>query len=129
MGILEELKQLMQLGVVDDIAVLAETDIRNKDNIVKRKSLYAQLQSTIANLEEQVKNSNGTIETLERQLVQYGINNKILRGGVEVDKQTQASKANIMKDELESRAKQKYYRNVLENDVKNVRDNIKKSNK
>tara|TARA_R100000664_G_C2758120_1_gene146808 strand:- start:1319 stop:3571 length:2253 start_codon:yes stop_codon:yes gene_type:complete len=126
---LEELKQLMQLGVVDDIAVLAETDIRNKDNIVKRKSLYAQLQSTIANLEEQVKNSNGTIETLERQLVQYGINNKILRGGVEVDKQTQASKANIMKDELESRAKQKYYRNVLENDVKNVRDNIKKSNK
>ena len=32
---LEELKQLMQLGVVDDIAVLAETDIKNKDKIVK----------------------------------------------------------------------------------------------
>ena len=30
---LEELKQLMQLGVVDDIAVLAETDLRNKDKI------------------------------------------------------------------------------------------------
>ena len=41
---LEELKQLMQLGVVDDIAVLAETDIKNKDKIVERKSLYSQLQ-------------------------------------------------------------------------------------
>ena len=36
---LEELKQLMQLGIVDDIAVLAETDIKNKDKIVQRKSL------------------------------------------------------------------------------------------
>ena len=36
---LEELKQLLQMGVVDDIAVLAETDIKNKEKIVKRKSL------------------------------------------------------------------------------------------
>ena len=51
---LEELKQLMQLGVVDDIAVLAETDIRNKDKIVQRKSLYSQLQSQLENLEQGV---------------------------------------------------------------------------
>ena len=44
---LEELKQLMQLGIVDDIAVLAETDIKNKEHIAKRKSLYAQLQGQI----------------------------------------------------------------------------------
>ena len=52
---LEELKQLMQLGVVDDIAVLAETDIRNKENIAQRKSLYVQLQSKIQVLKKLLK--------------------------------------------------------------------------
>ena len=36
---LDELKSLMQLGVIDDIALLAETDIRNKEQIAKRKSM------------------------------------------------------------------------------------------
>ena len=65
---LEELKQLLQLGVVDDIAVLAETDIKNKESIVKRKSLYAQLQGQIQQLSEAVKDKDGTIEkkALER---------------------------------------------------------------
>ena len=37
---LEELKQLMQLGVVDDIAVLAETDIKNKENKIQFNPLF-----------------------------------------------------------------------------------------
>ena len=61
---LEELKQLMRMGVIDDIAVLAETDIRNKESIVKRKSLYAQLQSKINQLESAMSDKEGTIETL-----------------------------------------------------------------
>ena len=35
---LAELKELLQFGVVDDIAVLAETDIRNKEQINKDKT-------------------------------------------------------------------------------------------
>ena len=35
--LLEELKELMQMGIVDDIAVLAETDLKNKDKIIQRK--------------------------------------------------------------------------------------------
>ena len=74
---LAELKELMQLGVVDDLAVLAETDIKDKTAIAKRKSLYQQLQQAVEGLEEQVKDKDGTIETLERQLVQAGIKDKI----------------------------------------------------
>ena len=122
---LEELKQLMQLGVVDDMAVLAETDIKNKEAIVKRKSLYSQLQSRISELEEQVKNSSGTIETLERQVVQSGIKNKIMQGDVESSKQRMDSQNMIKQEELETKARQKYYRNVLQNDVKKLQDELK----
>ena len=74
---LAELKELMKLGVVDDLAVLAETDIKDKTAIAKRKSLYQQLQEAVSSLESQVKDKDGTIETLERQLVQAGIKDKI----------------------------------------------------
>jgi hypothetical protein len=74
---LAELKELMKLGVVDDLAVLAETDIKDKTAIAKRKSLYQQLQQAVEALQEQVKDKDGTIETLERQLVQAGIKDKI----------------------------------------------------
>tara|TARA_Y100000590_G_scaffold414070_1_gene510581 strand:- start:10456 stop:12705 length:2250 start_codon:yes stop_codon:yes gene_type:complete len=74
---LAELKELMKLGVVDDLAVLAETDIKDKTAIAKRKSLYQQLQQAVEALEEQVKDKDGTIDTLERQLVQAGIRDKV----------------------------------------------------
>ena len=74
---LSELKELMKLGVVDDLAVLAETDIKDKTAIAKRKSLYSQMQEAIKGLEEQLKDKSGTIETLERQLVQAGIKDKV----------------------------------------------------
>tara|TARA_Y100000593_G_scaffold7751_1_gene14419 strand:- start:2418 stop:4682 length:2265 start_codon:yes stop_codon:yes gene_type:complete len=109
---LEELKQLMNLGVVDDVAVLAETDIKNKESIVKRKSLYAQLQSQVASLEEQLKKEKGTNETLERQIVQSNIKNKVMQSDVEVNKQKEASKSRIMKEELESIAQQKHLRKM-----------------
>jgi hypothetical protein len=74
---LGELKELMQLGIVDDLAVLAETDVKNKEGIAERKSMYAQLQGQLSELEEKTKDQAGTIETLERQLVQAGIKDKV----------------------------------------------------
>ena len=119
---LEELKQLMQLGVVDDIAVLAETDLRNKDKIVERKSLYAQLKSQVQQLDEAIKDKDGTIETLERQLVQAGIKNKIMQGNVQVSQQTQDTKSNILKEELETKAQQKHLRKTMQDTEKMLED-------
>jgi len=83
---LAELKELLKLGVVDDIAVLAETDVRQKDKIAQRKSLYAQMQSQISELSEQVKDKDGQLQTLERQLIQAGIKAKVMQVENEVRK-------------------------------------------
>jgi hypothetical protein len=107
----------MNLGVVDDVAVLAETDIRNKEQIVKRKSLYSQLQNQIASLEEQLKKQRGTNETLERQVIQSGIKNKIMQGDVEISKKTHDAKSNIQREENETKLAQKHIRRKLENEV------------
>ena len=107
---LDELKQLMQLGVIDDIALLAETDIKNKENIVKRKSLYAQLQSQIASLEEQVKNGSGTIETLERQLVQAGIKGKVMQSAMEINAKKNDVKSTMKDEQNKNKAMNALYR-------------------
>ena len=114
---LEELKQLMQLGVVDDIAVLAETDIKNKEKIVQRKSLYSQLQSQIQGMEEQLKDSQGTIETLERQLVQAGIKGKVMQAEMEIHSKKEEVKSNLNKQYIETEGKQKLLRNNMSKDA------------
>jgi|7_EtaG_2_1085326.scaffolds.fasta_scaffold08954_2 hypothetical protein len=125
---LEELKELMKLGIVDDIAVLAETDIKNKDNIVKRKSLYSQLQGQLQQLQEVMKDKEGTIETLERQLVQAGIKGKVMQADVEINKKKEEIKANMGKQYVETEGKQKLLRNVMANNAeanqRQVRENI-----
>ena len=57
--------------------MIEQTDIRNKKPLLQRKSMYSQMQSQIAGMEEQIKDQSGTIETLERQLVQAGIKEEI----------------------------------------------------
>ena len=118
---LEELKSLMQMGVVDDIAVLAETDIRNKENIVKRKSLYAQLQGQLQQMDEALKDKEGTIETLQRQLVQAGIKGKVMQAEMEITKKKEQVKGSMDKEFTETAGKQKLLRNVLANHADTTR--------
>tara|TARA_R100000278_G_scaffold57885_1_gene47561 strand:+ start:960 stop:3209 length:2250 start_codon:yes stop_codon:yes gene_type:complete len=83
---LAEMKELLKLGVVDDIAVLAETDVKQKQKIAERKSLYSQMQQKISDLEKKVKDSEGIRQTLERQLVQSGVKAKVMQVENEVRK-------------------------------------------
>ena len=92
-ALLDEYFKWFQAGLIDDIAMIEQTDIRNKKQLMQRKSMYSQMQSQIAQMEESMKDREGTIETLERQLVQAGIKDKISQGAQAVDKaltQTQA---------------------------------------
>ena len=112
---LAELKELMQMGVVDDIAVLAETDIRNKENIAKRKSVYAQMQGQISSMEESLKDKDGTIETLERQLVQAGIKGKVMQAEMEINRKKEETKTGLQAQYLDTEAKQKNLQSALAN--------------
>ena len=116
---LEELKQLLNLGVVDDVAVLAETDIRNKENIMKRKSIYSQLQGQVANQDEQIKDLTGTIETLERQLVQAGIKGKVMQAEMEITKKKEQEKAAVTVEAGKMKNVAKTQQDVLKEAVAN----------
>jgi hypothetical protein len=119
---LAELKELMQAGVVDDIAVLAETDIRNKENIAKRKSIYAQLSGQVEQLTEEVQDRDGTIETLERQLVQAGIKGKVMQAEMEINKKKEEVKGGMSQELVQTEAEQK----LLVGTMKNFADTKKK---
>jgi hypothetical protein len=115
---LEELKQLMQLGVIDDIALLSEADIRNKEKIMKRKSMYAQMKSQINNLNNSLKDQKGTIETLSRQLVQAGIKSKVQDTSVEIDKKKHEVKGRMEKQFTETEGEQKLVRSIGKQNVR-----------
>ena len=114
-ALLEEYFRWFQAGLIDDIAMIGETDIRNKERIIERKSLYSQLQSQLQQMEEAVKDKDGTIETLTRQLVQAGIKDKVKTGEVEV-----------RKDVLETEAQQKLLRGLLKGEFDTAKKDLKR---
>ena len=95
--------------------MIGETDIRNKERIIERKSLYSQLQSQLQQMQEAVKDKDGTIETLTRQLVQAGIKDKVRTGEVEV-----------RKDVLETEAQQKLLRGLLKGEFDTAKKDLKR---
>ena len=112
-ALLEEYFRWFQAGLIDDIAMLAETDIRGKKRIIERKSLYAQLQSQVAQMDEAIKDKEGTIETLERQLVQAGIKMKVGQASNE-----------IRKDVIETESQQKLLRGMLKVEFQKLKEQM-----
>jgi len=106
-ALIEEYFRWFQSGLIDDIAMLAETDIRNKEQIIRRKSVYAQLKQQLEELTEELKDRDGTIETLSRQVIQSGIKDKVRTADTEV-----------RKDVLETEAQQKYLRSLMKDQSK-----------
>ena len=115
-ALLEEYFRWFQAGLIDDIAMIAETDIRNKKSVVERKSMYAQMQGQLSQMEEALKDKEGTIETLERQLVQSGIKMKVGQASNE-----------IRKDLLETESQQKLLRGMMKNEFDKMRAELKAS--
>jgi hypothetical protein len=112
-ALLEEYFRWFQSGLIDDIAMIGETDIRNKKQIIERKSMYSQLQGQVSSMEEAIKDKDGTIETLERQLVQAGIKMKVGDAANEV-----------RKDVLETEAQQKLLRGMMKAEFGRMRKDM-----
>ena len=113
------------MGVVDDIAVLSEADIKNKQSIAERKSKLVQMQGQVSSMEEAVKDKDGTIETLQRQLVQAGIKAKILQGATEVDKKVNDTKSRLEKSYLQTDSQQKVLQAVEKAESEQLRKQLK----
>ena len=75
-------------------------------------------------MEEQLKDQSGTIETLERQLVQAGIKSKVLQGEMELEKNKQDVRGSRESALLETEAQQKLLRNVMKNEAEVASERI-----
>ena len=64
-----------------------------------------------------MKDKEGTIETLERQLVQAGIKNKVMQADVEINKKKEEVKSNMTKQYVQTEGEQKLLRDVMGNNV------------
>ena len=129
-ALLEEYFRWFQSGLIDDVAMVAETDIRNKKQLLKRKSMYSEMQSQLQQMQESMKDKEGTIETLERQLVQAGIKDRVRSGSMDQEKgvlETQAQQKllrNLMKGEFDTARKQ--MKMDMESVAKDVKDTEEK---
>lgn len=113
-AILQEYKEWFNAGIIDDIAFLAETDIKNKDLIIKRKSMIAQLKQKLASFEDRMKHLNDQNKTLQRQIVQDNI-----------QKETMVRSAEMNREFDQSKAQQKLLRDVRQNEIDKFRKDLK----
>jgi hypothetical protein len=113
-ALIEEYFKWYEADLIDDIAMLAETDIKNKEQIMKRKSVYKQQEAMIEQLREALKNEQGTVETLQRQVVQKKIDVEALRIGSE-----------FRKDLLETKSKLDDLINIVNTDVEYTKKKAK----
>ena len=117
-ALMEEYFRWYQSGLIDDIAMLSETDIRNKEQIIKRKSVYSQMRSQIDALEEEMKDMQDQNETLERQIVQAGIKDQVR----EADKE-------IYKDKVDSKSMQRDLRKTMEKEMQFAKKDLESRKK
>ena len=68
-------------------------------------------------MEEAIQDKEGTIETLERQLVQAGIKQKVMQADVEINKKKEEVKSSINKEYVQTEGEQKLLRNVMANNA------------
>lgn len=100
-ALIDEYFRWFQAGAIDDIAFLQETDVRDKEKIAQRKSVYAQMKQQIDQYEEAIKDRDGTIETLTRQVIQAGIKDRVREAdmGIKESKvQTVAEQKHLQKE-------------------------------
>ena len=61
--------EAFRLGLVDDVEVLKKSEIFDKEGVLKRKGQMAQMQGYIKQLEKQIKDLSGDLQTAQRENV------------------------------------------------------------
>ena len=75
------------------------------------------MQGQLQQMEEALKDKEGAIETLERQLVQAGIKGKVQDAEMEVNRKKEQIKANLDKQFVNTEAKQKTLQYAMAKDA------------
>ena len=124
-ALLEEYFRWFQAGILDDIAFVAETDIRNKEQLLSRKSLYAQMQQNLEAFEEQVKSLSGDKETLSREIMQLRIKIGESQALMETRGNVQDTKAALKVIEGAAKTAVEAEKQVLKKDTELIKEKIR----
>lgn len=94
-ALLSAYERWAEKGLIDDIAFVLETDMPNKEEIVKRNSKYSkQFQQIEANA-EQKKSDDALIATLQSQIVQMKMKLQVMSSMQEVEKTKEETKQQL----------------------------------
>ena len=63
----EYYKELFQMGVIDQVELLQQTDVADMEGVLERSGQAAQMQGQISQLEEQLKKVKGDLQTAQRE--------------------------------------------------------------
>lgn len=66
-------KDLFTLGAIDNQALLEQTDLKDRDEIIKRMSMISQQRNVIEAQQEEIKQLQGIVMTMRRQAIQLAI--------------------------------------------------------
>jgi len=61
--------EAFKMGLVDDVEVLKKSEIFDKEGVLQRKGQMAQMQGYIQQLEKQIKDLSGDLQTAQRENV------------------------------------------------------------
>jgi hypothetical protein len=104
---LEYYKEFFQMGIIDQQEVLKKSEIFDTEGILERTGAVQQLQSQVAQLQQQVKDLTGDLQTAHRESMHD-------KKRVELEK----SKSRIKETELELKKSQQIYSERLNDALK-----------
>ena len=124
-ALLEEYFRWFQAGILDDIAFIAETDIRNKEELIERKSLVIQMQKAVEQFKDEVKSLKGDKQTLMRQIMQLEIKLGEAADMMESRKNVQDTKAGLKVLEGAAKTEIEKEKVLLQKDRELIKEKIK----
>lgn len=77
---LQEYKELLQLGVIDQVEVLKKTDVPDHQAVLDRIGQIQQLTRMVEELQQQVKHLEGDLQTRERELFHAKMDAEVAKG-------------------------------------------------
>jgi len=110
----EYYKELFQMGVIDQVELLKQTDVADMEGVLERAGQMAQMQAQLQKSEEEIKNLKGDLQTAQRESIHD-------RKRVEL----KDFEVKLAKMEAQMSAAAQLYKNRTNDHLKSIKDEVK----
>ncbi len=114
----EYYKELYQLGVIDQVELLSQTDVADMEGVMARKGELQQAMGQIQSQQEQIKKLQGDLQTAQRESVHD-------RKRIEVKE----FEVKLAKAEAKAEMATQLYKSRLTDEIRNIREDAKRIEK